>query len=56
VDEQLLPTKTRCPFIQFMPNKPDKFGIKFWNLVDLKSKYLLNSYPYLGKDTDKPQA
>jgi hypothetical protein len=26
VDEQLLPCKNRCPFIQFLPKKPDKFG------------------------------
>ena len=25
VDEQLLPCKAKCRFIQYMPNKPDKF-------------------------------
>lgn len=30
VDEQLVASKTRCAFTQFMPNKPDKFGIKLW--------------------------
>ena len=30
IDEQLFPCKTRCPFKQYMPNKRDKFGIKFW--------------------------
>ena len=29
IAEQLFPCKTRCPFTQYMPNKPDKFGIKF---------------------------
>ncbi|CAF0936546.1 unnamed protein product [Brachionus calyciflorus] len=52
-DEQLLQSKSRCSFIQYMSSKPDKFGIKFWNLVDVKSKYLVNSFPYLGKETDK---
>ena len=33
-----------------MPNKPDKFGIKFWMAVDTETKYLYNSFPYLGKD------
>ena len=33
-----------------MQKKPDKFGIKFWLLVDAKSKYLSNGKPYLGKD------
>lgn len=29
VDEQLFPSKARCRFTQYMPNKPNKFGIKF---------------------------
>ncbi|KAG8231661.1 hypothetical protein J437_LFUL011606 [Ladona fulva] len=33
-----------------MPNKPDKFGIKYWVLTDVKSKYCLNALPYCGKD------
>ena len=50
IDEQLFPCKTRCPFIQYMANKPDKFGIKFWLLADAQTKYLCNRKPYLGKD------
>ena len=50
VDEQLFPSKTRCRFTQYMPNKPDKFGIKFWLACDVKSKYIINGFPYLGKD------
>ena len=33
-----------------MSNKPDKFGMKFWLLIDASSKYLCNGKPYLGKD------
>lgn len=54
VDEQLFPTKARCRFTQYMPNKPDKFGIKFWLAVDVDSKYMLNGFPYLGKDDSRP--
>ena len=50
IDEQLFPCKTKCPFIQYMANKPDKFGIKFWLLADAQTKYLCNGKPYLGKD------
>ena len=50
VDEQLLPCKARCRFIQNMANKPDKFGLKFSMMVDADSKYLYNDFPYLGKD------
>lgn len=52
IDEQLYPTKVRC---RFMPNKPDKFGIKFWLLVDCTSKYVIDGFPYLGKDEERPK-
>ncbi|CAK8681971.1 unnamed protein product [Clavelina lepadiformis] len=48
VDEQLFPMKNRCPFIVFMPNKPDKFGMKFWVIAEVSSKYVCNILPYLG--------
>ncbi|XP_073510776.1 uncharacterized protein [Phyllobates terribilis] len=50
VEEQLFPSKTRCPFTQYMPSKPDKYGHKYWLAVDKRSKYLANGFPYLGKD------
>ena len=53
IDEQLFPCKTRCPLIQYMANKPDKFGIKFWLLTDAQSKYLCNGKPYLGRDPSR---
>jgi len=52
VDEQLMPLKSRCPFIMFMPKKPDKFGVKFWMLVEVKTKYVVSMIPYLGKEND----
>ena len=36
-----------------MPNKPDKFGIKFWLAVDVDTKYILNAIPYLGKEESR---
>ena len=33
-----------------MSNKLDKFRIKFLLMVDLKSKYVVNGFPYLGAD------
>nr|XP_012148086.1 PREDICTED: piggyBac transposable element-derived protein 4-like [Megachile rotundata] len=53
IDEQLFPTKARCRFTQYMPNKPDKFGIKFWLASDVRSKYIINGFPYLGKDESR---
>uniref|UniRef100_A0AAV2L9F1 PiggyBac transposable element-derived protein domain-containing protein n=1 Tax=Knipowitschia caucasica TaxID=637954 RepID=A0AAV2L9F1_KNICA len=54
IDEQLFPSKTRCCFLQYIATKPDKFGIKFWVACDLKSKYICNVFPYLGKDPSRP--
>ena len=47
VDQQLIPVKSRCLFITFMPNKPDKHGIKFW-VLDFETKCVANILPYLG--------
>ena len=54
VDKQLFQTKTRCRFIQYIANKPDKLGIKFWLAVDVESKCIMNAIPFLGKDKAKP--
>ena len=48
IDEQLFPMKNRSPFIVYMPNKPDKFGMKFWMLTEVDSKYVYNILPCLG--------
>ena len=31
-----------------MPNKPDKYGVKFWVLADVETKYVSNIDVYLG--------
>jgi len=36
-----------------MPNKPDKFGIKFWLASDVSTKYIINGFPYLGKEENR---
>ncbi|XP_038553198.1 piggyBac transposable element-derived protein 4-like [Micropterus salmoides] len=53
VDEQLVPFRGRCPFRQYMPSKPAKYGIKSWVLCDAKSSYAWKMQVYLGKD-NKP--
>ena len=50
VDEQLLPCKAQYKFIQYMANKSDQFGIKFWMAIDVETKYSFNSFPYVGKE------
>ena len=41
VDEQLVPFRGRCSFTQYKPNKPVKYGLKFWLLCDAESRYIL---------------
>ena len=53
VDEQLFPSKVRCGFTQFMASKPDKYGQKYWMAVDENSKFVVNVFPYLGKDEER---
>ena len=36
-----------------MPQKPSKFGIKFWLFYDVMTSYVLKATPYLGKE-DRP--
>ncbi len=54
IDEQLFSCKSRCAFIQYMPMKPGKFGIKYWLICDAQTNYVLNAIPYVGKDEQRP--
>ena len=47
-DEQLMPLKSCCFFVTFMPNQPDKYDVKFWVLADVETKYVSNIDVYLG--------
>jgi len=49
VDEQLVGFRGRCPFKQYIPSKPAKYGIKIWTLCDSASSYCLKAQVYTGK-------
>lgn len=49
IDEQLLGFRGRCKFRQYMPSKPERYGIKFWLLVCAETCYVWKIQPYLGK-------
>ncbi|KAJ4431080.1 hypothetical protein ANN_19675 [Periplaneta americana] len=51
VDEQLLGFRGRCPFRMYIPNKPNKYGIKIVMACDKKTKYMVDASPYFGKCT-----
>ena len=53
IDEQLLPFRGRCPFWKYMPNKPNKYGIKIWMMSHYATKYMMNSKVYWAKKTTK---
>ena len=54
VGEQLYPYRGRCRFIQYMPSKPSKYGLKFWILADSENYYASNVELYTGKDENRP--
>ncbi|XP_071390069.1 piggyBac transposable element-derived protein 4-like [Centroberyx affinis] len=49
IDEQLMPFRGRCPFRQYIPSKPAKYGIKIWAACDATSSYAWNLEVYTGK-------
>lgn len=48
VDEQLVAFRERCPFRQYIPSKPAKYGIKVVALVDVGTMYTANLEIYAG--------
>ncbi|XP_018600224.2 piggyBac transposable element-derived protein 4-like [Scleropages formosus] len=48
IDEQLIPFRGRCSFRQYMPNKPDKSGMKLFLMCDVATAYTFNGLPYVG--------
>ena len=50
----MIGTKARTSFLQYMPKKPKKFGVKLWALCEAASGYCLCFQQYKGKsDTGK---
>ncbi|XP_067121737.1 piggyBac transposable element-derived protein 4-like [Centruroides vittatus] len=54
VDEKLEGFRGRCGFRQYIPSKPNKYGIKIFLLVDSKTFYTHNLEVYCGKQPDGP--
>ena len=50
IDKQLFPCKVRCLFTQHMASIPDKFSQKYWLTVGKDNKYIINGFPYVGKE------
>ncbi|XP_037882974.1 piggyBac transposable element-derived protein 4-like [Glossina fuscipes] len=50
IDEQLVPYRGKVSFLQYVPSKPDKYGIKIFWICDSSNSYPLNGIPYLGQE------
>ena len=48
IDEMLAAFRGRCSFRQYIPSKPDKYGIKLFALVDAKTFFTSNIEVYVG--------
>lgn len=51
IDETLLSFRGRCGFRMYIPNKPDKYGLKVISLCDARTFYFMGGIPYVGKGT-----
>jgi hypothetical protein len=53
IDEMMVRYKgSYCPIWQYMPKKPEKWGIKFWVLADSVSKFIFCFEIYCGKNLE----
>jgi hypothetical protein len=53
-DEKLEAFRGRCSLKQYIPSKPNKYGIKIYALVDTKVLYTYNLEIYIQKPPDDP--
>ena len=50
IDESMIGTKCHLSFIQYLPAKPTKWGIKVWVCSDAATRHILSFSIYTGKD------
>ena len=48
IDESIIGYKGRLSWIQYMPKKPTKWGMKAWCLADSTNGYIWNFKMYTG--------
>ena len=53
IDECMVPFKGRVSTLQYMPKKPNKWGLKGWVLASSDSGYAYNWMLYNGKEDDR---
>lgn len=55
IDEHIIGTKCCIGFIQFMPKKTQKFGVKVWTLCESTSGYFIQFQIYTGESPDSAE-
>ena len=53
-DESIISYKGRLSFLQYMPKKPHKWGMKAWVLAAAATRYTWNFHLYTGKEEKLP--
>lgn len=56
IDEQLVATRGRCSFRQYIPSKPGKYGIKIFWIAHARNSYPLKGEIYVGKQPNEVTA
>ena len=51
IDEMMVGTRCHVVFLQYLPKKPTKFGMKVWVNSEAKSGYVLNFQIYTGSES-----
>lgn len=54
IDEKLEAFRGRCQFRQYIPSKPNKYGLKIFALCDAKTNYTSNLEVYVGAQPNGP--
>ena len=52
-DEMLTPFRGKCPFRQYIPSKPARYGIKIWWLCDSQTFYPYDGKVYCGRNSNE---
>lgn len=56
IDEKLEAFRGKCSFRQYIPSKPNRYGLKVYALVDSKTYYTMNLEVYVGTQPNGPYA
>ena len=54
IDERMVKSKARCHLVQYMKNKPVKWGFKYWVVADTTG-YTVDFDLYTGKQADRSE-